>query len=165
MLSMRIDILVAGLVRQELQGKRRKDEALYFNFDIGMSHHTSEKSYNERCGLHLLYHCSPGSSYITVFSGVTKSPFGKIKDVQSWEHESTHDSCWGDIRVFSNVYFGMAEKINAMLKEDGKETIAPVVMNEHNSCPAFSVFYKWVPVKVSYDETDDHHYRRMIEIL
>lgn len=166
MLSMRIDSLVASLVRHELVGKGREDEALYINFDLRLSSHTNEgDSYNQSRGLHLLYHVNPGYSYITVFSGITPSPFGKAKDVEKWKHECTHDSCWRDIQVFSQLFFEMAKQINAERVEDGLPEIAPAHMHEHNSFPLFDKMYDWKRVRITKDPNDSNSYRKLVELL
>ncbi len=165
MLSMKIESLVAALVRHELVGKGRENEALYFNFDLRMGSYTDGESYNQSRGLHLLYQVNPGYSYITVFSGITPSPFDKIKDVKEWKHECTHDSCWRDIQVFSQVYFEMAKQINEARVQDGLPEIAPAEMHEHNSFPLFNQTYLWVPVRITKDPNDAHNYRKLVEVL
>lgn len=166
MLEMKIETLVAAIVRQELRGKGREGEALYFHFDLGMGYYTDDQSYKARKGLHLLYYLTPDSgSYITVFSAVTDSPFTKIGEIKKWKHECTHDTCWRDIGVFSQVYFAMAEEINAMLKQDGLEEVAPKDMSEHNSFPIFNdLAYSWKKVRVSKDPNCESSYRKMVEV-
>jgi len=163
MLKIDVRNVVNALVEQELRGKGRQDSALYIHLDLRMSHHTNNKSYDQSRGLHLLYYCLPQMSYITVFSGVTDSPFSKVREVKEWKHACTHDSCWRDVNTFSQVYFDMAANINAMLKKEKKEEIAPKDMHEwHNF---HSGLYTWVPVKVTKDPTDDRNYRKLVEVM
>lgn len=167
MLSMRIDTLVAAMVRKLLieDGGDGPDKALHIHFDLSMSqYYVGPNSYNQRCGLHLLYHCPYGGS-VTVFSAVTESPFTKIKEVKEWVHEVTHDSCWRDIQVFSRIYFGMAEKINSALKADGFDAVAPKDMSEHNTFGLFIPIFNWVPIKVTKDSEDTFGYRRLVELV
>lgn len=167
MLSMRIETMVGGLVRQLLKGGR-EGEVLHFHFDLSMGYHAHVNnggdSYTARRGLHLLYWLPPERSYITVFSAVTLSPFVKVGDVKEWKHECTHDTCWRDIGVFAQVYFDMAKEINALLVADGHPEVAPAAMSEHNSSPIFGDFFEWLPAKVVTDPTDDRNYRKLITL-
>lgn len=172
MLNIKIETVVNQIVRQELVEKNRgplpdgaENIGLYMNFDCRLSHYTNEKTYNESCGLHLLYHCIPGGSVITVFSGVTDSPFDSIKTVKHWKHECSHDSCWRDIGVFSNVYFDMARKINEAMLAHGLKDIAPKDMHENNSFNGFDKVFSWVKVNVSVDKADKNRYRKVLELL
>lgn len=152
MLQFRLSSLVTRIVRHAMDrdGEHRMTHALYLNFDIRMSSYEDVGEFKSSCGLHLLYYCPPGMTYVSVFSAVTNSPFGKLKDVTEWRHETTHDSCWRDVPIFSEVYFGMAQKINSDRVDDGLPEIAPKDMSEHNSFPLFSEeLWKWVPVKIS----------------
>jgi len=159
---MKIETLIAAIVTQELFGKK---EALHFHFDLDLCHYCKGgKYFSQRRGLHLLYHMERGSSYVSVFSAVTNSPLTKISDIKEWKHETTHDSDWRDIGVFSDTYFEMAEKINASLKEAGFEEVAPKDMTEHNNIPIFAPMYEWVDVRVRKDPDDKYNYRKLIEV-
>lgn len=158
MLDIKISAVVAQIVRHELIHNAKENEALYMHFDLGMGVYTNSESYTCRRGLHLLYHVNPGGTYISVFSAVTDSPFASIKDINEWKHEGTHDSGWRDIRVFSDVYFKMAEEINNELEADGEKTVAPKDMHEHNNFGLFrDELFRWVPVEIakvdSYEKT------------
>lgn len=161
MLSMRIDSMLYNLVKQELVGKGRKDEALHFHFDLRMAY----ADFREFRGLHMLYYLPPGMSYVTVFSAVTDDPFIKIGKVQEWKHETTHDSCWRDVQTFSNVYFAMADEINKKLEKETGSSVAPCEMREHNSFRLFGSAFDWVKVEVSRDPEDDRNYRRLVKLL
>jgi hypothetical protein len=164
MLTIPIRSLVNQIVRQELQHKGRRDEALYLNFDLRMGYYTNARSFEQSRGLHLLYYLPPQMSYITVFSGITASPFDKIQQVKEWKHECTHDSCWADINIFTNTFFEMAGKINEAMEEEGLPMVAPAAMSEHNGFRLFkSSLFEWVKVRVSRDMTD--MYRRSVELL
>jgi len=165
MLNIKIDSLVGQIVRQELVGKGRKDEGLYLNFDCRLGNYVGTKTYSQSRGLHLVYHVNPGSSYVTVFSGVTDSPFASIKDVSNWKHESSHDTCWRDIHVFSEIYFDMAQKINEARMSYGLEDIAPAAMHENNSFNGFDKAFSWVKVSVTRDKNDINNYRKVLELL
>lgn len=161
MFSFGIREVISAIVDHELKGKGNPDKALHINLDVRISHYTDNESFHESRGLHLLYFCRPHMSYISAFSGITKSPFGSIREVESWKHEITHDSGWRDISVFSNLYFEMADNINKKRVEAGLEKIAPKDMHEFNSFPRG--LCSWVPVEVKRDPADD--YNKFIKIL
>lgn len=162
MLQMKVKNVVAGIARQEVQQSGRENQALYFNFDVRLSCYTDDESYDESCGLHLLYHSKPGFTYVDVFSAVTENCFAGIREVEDWKHESSHDSCWRDIQVFSQVYFGMAERINQQLKEDGLSRVAPCNMSQ-NIWFQDSAF-RWIPVEIEKDRDDDRNYRKLVKV-
>lgn len=161
---MQISDVVAAIVKQELYGNGRENEAIYFSFDVSMSHYTKTKHYKQRNGLHLLYQVNPGFTYINVFSAVTDSPFANIKTVE-WKHECTHDSCWRDVNIFGDVYFGMAAKINSMLKADGLNELAPQDMHEYNINSFSKGLYRWIPVKISKDPNDKNSYWKLVQVV
>lgn len=171
MLSMRIDSLVAGIVRQILiEGGGKNGQALHFHFDCRMGYYAhvndGSESYSAARGLHLLYYLPEGMTYVSVFSGITDSPFDKVSEVKGWKHESTHDSCWrDDVKAFGQVYFGMAEEINAQLKQDGHPEVAPAAMSEHNSFRLMGPVFDFIPVKVEKDPEDKYNHRRIITLL
>ncbi len=162
MLKIDVRNVVHAIVEQELIEKDRLGRAIHINFDLRMSHHTDRKSYDQSRGLHLLYHRNQNSSFVSVFSAVTDSPFSTIRDVKEWKHECTHDSCWRDVNAFSQVYFDMAECINSVRKKEGLATIAPKDMHEWHSFGRAGLF-KWIPCKVSRDLQND--YRRLLEVI
>jgi hypothetical protein len=164
MLKIDVRNVVHAIVEQELIRKGREGEALYVNFDLRMSHHTNNKSYDQSRGLHLLYQVNPGYTYVSVFSAVTDSPFATIREVEEWKHEVTHDSCWRDTNVFSQVYFDMAEKINAAMKADKRKPIAPKDMHEWHNLGRAGLF-QWVKVNITKDPNDDRNYRKLVEVL
>lgn len=166
MLEIKVETVAAQLVRHFLVGQGREKEALHIQFDLGLGSYTDNKSFNARVGLHLLYHLQPERSYISVFSAVTNNPFSKVKEVESWRHETTHDSGWRDIGVFSDAYFGLAQLVNLQREAAGLERIAPAKMANHSSFGVFvdKVFY-WVPVEVFIDPECDRSYRKLIKIL
>src|ERR1700743_721666 len=107
MLSMRISDVIAQIIEHELVQKERvKDEAVYLNFDLRMYAHVKNNPYSSSCGFHLLYHSL--SNYVSVFSGITSSPFGKLEEVKEWRHEVSHDFEWRRPPIFSEVYFELA---------------------------------------------------------
>lgn len=161
MLTIDISKVVELIVRQEVYGNPRPDKALYINFDLQLRHYFDGRSYIQKRGLHLLYHYNLG---ISVFSGITDSPFASIGGVKKWKHESSHSSCWKEIRIFSDVYFEMAQQINNELKKEGFPAVAPSTMLETNSFRHFDRMYDIVTVKVSKDKTDSLNYRKTIEV-
>jgi hypothetical protein len=166
MFSMKIEDLVQRIVMSELVGKGREKEALYLCFDVSLSYYTDGDSYDQRAGLHLLYQVNPSYTYVNVFSAVTDSSFVPINKVEKWKHEISHDSCWRNIRVFSDLYFSMANAINEAMVEDGLKKVAPKDMHEYNKFSGFGDYlYRWVPVKISKDKTDENNYRKIIELL
>lgn len=182
MLSMRLDYMVAQVVRHVLLGKTREKresrydlasgvvyegDALYMHFDIRLSYHAGDgETFNSSRGLHLLYYTLPDSRYVTVFAGETDSPFAKVKEVAEWKHECSHDSCWRDIQTFSQLYFKMANEINDILKGYDMATVAPKDMHESNSFSAFGdELYSWVKVRVTKDPEDSHQYRKLVTLL
>lgn len=164
MLNMNIENLVNSLVNQELVGKGREHEAIHFQFDLSLNYYTNNKSYTERQGLHLLYHCKAHFRNITAFSALTESAFSNVKDIKEWIFQGSHDSCWRNLGIFSNAYFGMAARLNAQLSQDGLKNIAPKDMDQHNIFPLFSnQVFDWIPVRVTKDETDPIRHRRFIQ--
>lgn len=167
MLHMRIESFVDRAVRHALLGQGREKEALYFHFDLRMAHYLPDGGRHSAArGLHLLYHLNPDSSYVSVFSAVRGSPFERITAVEEWKHETSHDSVWRDIRVFSQVYFDMAKEINELRVSDGFPEIAPAAMTEHNGFRLLGdKLYEWVPAEVTKDPTDPNNYRKVITLL
>lgn len=164
MLSIRIDRIAYQIVEDILLGNGRENEALYLNFDVRLSYYDNGRTYDQSRGLHLLYHVLPGMRYVNVFSGVTRSPFGKLSEVRKeLKHEVSHDSCWRDVRIFSDTYFEMANCINEERKKQGLSEVAPKDMSEHNSFR--QKLFEWVPVKVSKDPNDSHNYRKLVKLL
>lgn len=179
MLSIELSALVEQIVRSELVNNhdrkevlnttgltvtRREGEAMYLNFDARLSyHHDSVGSFRASRGLHLLYYNSPQYNYVSVFSAVTNNPFAVIAEVEEWKHESSHDSCWRDINVFSEVYFAMAEEINELLAKEGLEKVAPIEMSQFVSFGGLGrdTLYEMVPVRI--EKAD--HYKRNIVLL
>jgi len=163
MLSIAINRLANKIVEQELLKKGgRTDEALYLNFALRTSVFTKANRYSEMRGLHLLYHMPNGSRSISVFSGITPAACSLIRDVREWKHEISHDSCWRDIRTFSNVYFEMAERINTRLEEDGIEGVAPADMYNDNDFNMMGEVFSFIRVSVSKDISDPMSYRKRI---
>lgn len=166
MLQIKLDKVVNQVVTHEMRNGWKANNALYFRFDLYMSHFVESQDYSQRCGLHLLYHVHPGSSSVDVFSSITDSPFAKINDIKEWKHECSHDSCWRDVGIFSNIYFKMAKSINEAMAASNLEEIAPKDMFEHNSFGSFDFLYKWVPVQIKKNPSDSYgHYRKTIELL
>lgn len=165
MLSMRIDSLAAMFVEQFLIGAGGRDgEALHLHFDLGVSHFTNSGSFHSTRGLHLLYHLPKGRAYVDVFSAVTAKRFSKIGDITQWTHECSHDSCWRDTRAFSKTYFEMAEEVNTQLRSENLLEVAPKDMSELNRFASYHEMFRWVPVTVKKDPTDENNYRKLIEV-
>lgn len=170
---MNLQYLVGAIVRKEVWRNKqtRKNAALSFSFDVRM--HSFEEQdthlheFRESRGLHLLYHTAfPGSERISVFSGITDSPFGKLQDVKEWKHNTTHDTCWRDVNLFSSLYFDLAERINAKRVEKGLKEIPPKDMTELVSFAGLNGdIYSWRLVDVTNDPEDDRNYRKLIKIL
>ena len=163
MLSMNVSGLVDALVKQELLDKHVKDKAMHFHFDVGMSYYTNGGSFNARRGLHMLYHSKLGYGSVSVFSAVTPSPFVRVGEVDGWDHDTTHDSCWRGVTTYSRVYFDMAQEVNSKIEEAGLAPIAPAMMTEHNTL--FGPVYDWVAVEVSLDPKDRYQHRRLVKVL
>lgn len=165
MFEMRLDRLAQQIVSHNLCGQGRKDEALHLDFDVRLS--CPEIPDTIIRGIHLLYHQMPHHASISVFSGVTPSPFDKHSAVKEWKHEVTHDSCWRDLRIFNETYFTMADEVNVIRHKLGLEEIAPVKMNQFVSFVGIARdhLYQWLEVKVARDATDEHNYRRTIQVL
>lgn len=167
MLKMNISNVVNAIVRQDLQGKGRNDEALHFHFRLDMAYYLGDNSgreYRSGRGLHLLYHSRSGS-HISAFSSVMTSAFAGKEKVDNWRHEITHDSEWSNINIFSTTYFTMAEEINKQLESDNRGPVAPVEMSEYNNFRDISRLYQWVKVEVQVDPKDEYGHRRLIKLL
>ncbi|MDE1834756.1 MAG: hypothetical protein KGH64_05470 [Candidatus Micrarchaeota archaeon] len=170
MLNIRISDVVNQIVEHELVNKGRDGKALYMHFDLHMSYYSEDSArglhVRSSRGLHLLYHCPRERSYISVFSGVTASPFDNAKDVKTWKHETTHDSCWRSISAFSSLYFDMAEEINSSLVANGHKAVAPAMMDECNNFALFGKkMFSWFPVTVKTDDDDVSRYRKIVTLL
>lgn len=165
MFEIRLDRLAQQIVTHFLCGQGKEDAGLYLDFDVRLSsRHVADTVVR---GIHLLYHQRPHSAYISVFSGVTPSPFDKYATVKEWKHEVTHDSCWRELRVFSDTYFTMAEEMNVMRKKEGLKEIDPVSMSQFVSFAGIARDHlcQWLKVKVAKDETDERNYRKVIQVL
>ena len=166
MFEIRLNNVVEKIVENELIEKGGKEgEALHFHFDVKLSYIGKVgKEYRQSRGLHLLYHIFPGSAYVNVFSGVTDSPFGKRWEVKEWEHEASHDSCWRSVSIFSNLYFEMANLINAARIKDRYKKIAPIKMNQYVNFCLFDALYRWVPVEIVRPDPNDS-YKKAVKLL
>ena len=165
MLSMSVSGIVDALVEQELVRKGGNDKALHFHFDLGLAHYTRSETYTARRGLHMLYHLRPGYGSVSVFSAVTHSPFVKVRAVDGWDHDTTHESCWRGVTTYSKVYFDMAQEVNSKIEEAGLAPIAPIMMTEHNTFSLFGPVYDWVDVEVTLDPKDRYQHRRIVKVL
>jgi hypothetical protein len=164
MLSIKIENVVSSMVRQLLINDDSdviKGKALHFHFDCRLGY----EDFNVSRGLHLLYGRRPQGSYVDVFSAILDSPFDKISKVVNWKHECSHDSCWRDIGVFSQVYFDMADSINAKRVKEGLNAVAPIEMHEYNSFNEIDRFFQWVSVEITKDPSDERNYRKLIKVL
>lgn len=166
MLSMRVDTMINALVSHLVEEGSSKNEALHFHLDLRMATYIGDgnRRFSASRGLHLLYYREANSAYVHVFSAVLDSPFATIASVTEWKHECTHDSCWRDVGVFAQVYFGMANEINDARADAKLEAIAPKDMSEHNGFAMFGKPFTWRKVKVMKDETDDNSYRRKVVV-
>lgn len=162
MLSISINTVVAGLVRQHLQNQGREAEAMHFHFLLLLG----IGDYQVHQDLHLLYHQKPHAGTLSVFSAV-KQKYTPLRFMSGtdFKHEISHDSCWRDIQVFSKTYFAMAEEVNNFLGSTGRDHIAPNQMtsNVFLNLP-HTHMYEWVPAQVSLDPNDSTRYRRKIEL-
>lgn len=161
---MNIETFVNAVVAQELVGKGREDEALCFQFRLNLGHYHNGEQFRANRALVLLYYLELGHSYVTVFSGVSQSPFTNIKEME-FVHETTHDSCWRNIRTFSDVYFAMAKEVNAQLVQAGLKEVAPRDMDESNFFRLFGNAFTWQKVSVKKDPYDKNNHRRVVQIL
>lgn len=169
MFEMRVSSVAEQIVTHHLQAKGRENEAVYINFDVRLSYFRSVHSslqFNSSRGLHLLYHQCPGHATLSVFSAVTPSPFDRLKDIAEWKHETSHDSCWRDVRLYTDTYFLMARQINAQIVEAGGAEVAPAEMNQYCSFAGIGRgnLFEWVPVEVTKDPNDNHKYRRIVKV-
>lgn len=165
MFEMRLQNIVNALVEQELVGKGRKEEALYFSFDLRVETFHSNQRISR--GLHLLYHCYPGTNSVNVFSGVTESPFEKIRKVD-WKHETSHDSCWKNLRCINSLYFDMANEINAKEIDAGRweeKELAPINMQWDTYFQMFNPAFQWIPAVISQDITNESNYRKIVRFF
>lgn len=164
MFAMPLDYLVASIVRSEFPSDR-VGQALHFHFDVRLSDYSEEVNTTQSAALHLLYHTHPMGSYISVFSGVERGrPFTSVKEIKEWKHEVTHDSCWRDINAITQLYFDMAEELNALRVKAGYEAKAPRDFSPFVSFALFSDgLYSWIPVEVNRDPVDS--YKRTVKLL
>ena len=166
MFEMKIDYLAASIVRSVFQEGGREGQALHLHFDLRLSDYSEEIDATKSAGLHLLYWARPKSDWITVFSGVTESPFDGLHKVQAWTMEASHDSCWRDIKIVNSLYFGMAEELNQIRAQEGLAPKAPRDFSQFASFPLFEEdLYRWIPCEVNRDPGDSSGYRRVIKLL
>jgi hypothetical protein len=166
-LSIKIQTVADAIVRQFLLDPGGRDnEALHIAIDASISDYEGNESFSDRRGLHLLYYLPKGYASVTVFSAITRSPFTKPWEVggMQWEHETTHDSCWRDVRVFSELYFDMCQCINDDRANAGLEAKAPALMTENNHFRLFGNLFDWIPVEVSTDPNDKNNYQRLVKV-
>jgi hypothetical protein len=176
MFEIRMSRVVQQIVSHHLIGQGRKDEALYIDFDVRMA--DIKQSIHTSRGIHLLYHQIPNSNSITVFSAVSPSPFDRLPPLRfrsfqspspwipTWKHEVSHDSCWTDVRIFSDTYFAMAEEINNERRKASLEEIAPIKMSQDCFFAGFGrhQMFQWLPVSVCMDPADENNYRRTVSV-
>lgn len=165
MFEMRLDHVVEQIVQTELLGKGRVKEALYVNFDIRVSSYTDDLDITRLAGLHLLYQCHPLSQTVSVWSGITDSPFDKIHAVKEWKHEVTHDSCWRTINATNELYFRLSAEVNAERVLANKRELPPRDLSHYASFGFNKHLFLWVPIETSYDPADKYKYRRLVKIL
>jgi hypothetical protein len=167
LLQMSVQSLVNAIVEQELVGKGRPDQGLYFAFDVGLTLYRGDDGEcidAKRRSLHLLYQANPEQTYIHVFSSTTDSPFSKPTDSDViWQHEGSHDSCWRTCNAIDSLYFEMAEEINATLP--AKQRRSPADMTQFVNPQLFRGLFRWLPCKVERDNTDTRGYRRTLTLL
>lgn len=171
MLNIKVNSVVHTIVNQFLVEDELNDHntAIYICIDCRLSFSGDEslqhKTLKASCGLHLLYYKKSGT-YITVFSGVTDSPFTKVDKVDNWKHETTHDSCWRDIPIFSQVYFELANKVNAQRVELDLPEIAPIRMHESSSFAGINgPLFRRIPVEIKTDPNDPNRYKKIVKLL
>lgn len=170
MFEMSLQTLVNAIVSQELIGKGRENEGLIFSFDVSLCYYyETEVEFKEfaaqRRGLHFLYQCNPGYTYINAFSAVTERPFDSPLKA-TWKHESSHDSCWrSDVRAFNRLYFNMTKEINQQLVAFGLPPAAPKDMTQHVFPGGMSRdLYSWIPCHITKDPADPHRYRKLVTL-
>ena len=161
MFSISLHQVVNDMVEHHLLNEDGRDnEALHFHLDLRMSYYRANMDHAVSRGLHLLYHCPKGFRSVSVFSGVTSSPFARIKEVEKWKHEGTHDSCWRQVQTISQLYFEMAEEVISHFDKSLK--LCANDLHEHNSFAMFGELFEWVPAEVKNDPEDRNNYRRVI---
>ena len=160
-----------GTDRRQKEGSDggRDAQAIYLNFDVRLSNYDLEHNrfqYTASRGLHLLYHKLRGGSSISVFSAVSSSPFDRLKTIKEWKHQATHDSEWRRVRIFNDVYFEMAEEVNAQREAAGLAEIAAAEMIQYCVFAGIAEerLFQWVPVSIKKDPEDQYDYRRLITI-
>lgn len=170
MLSVRLDHVIQQLVQQEMISKSsgfpgvREEvvQAMYFRLRLHLYSVNNADTFGAARHLHLLYYCAGGSS-IDVFSAVTES-WTQGRPKENWKHEISHDSCWRDIRVFSECYFEMAKQINEERVAAGLKEEAPKNMVEHNTFSGDTV-WEWQAVRIAKDPKDIHNYRKTVQLV
>ena len=167
MFEMRLDSLIQSIVRSNLSQNIKEGQAMYIHFNASLyDFDQSNRDGNEiSVGLHLLYSCLPKRNCITVFSGVSPDSFRGIKEVKSWKHEVTHDSCWTDISVLNDTFFSMAKTLNDRRVGWGLPIKAPNQFSQNVTFPLSDKLWEWVDVKITKNPTDVHHYQKCVEVL
>ncbi|WNM70210.1 hypothetical protein [Myxococcus phage Mx1] len=166
MFEMRLEQVINQIVQSQLPDNAQDGKALYLNFDIRISSYEDGVDITESAGLHLLYSCRPGGSYITVFSGVTESPFDSAKDVKEWKHVTTHDSCWRENSELSRLYFKLCESVNAGRDTHSLYRVPPAQLHQNIFFPlGTDTLFKWVDAEIKTDPNDTRNYRKLLKLL
>ena len=145
MFSIDISRVVSSLVKQ-LMKEKPEGKGLLLSFDVGLSDHSQGLHYRRE--LNLLYNIyNSNGTYISAFSRTGK--MGEERDPKKyvWAHECTHDSCWRDLTVISNLYFEGAYLINGFRVKAGLEEMRPCDMSDHTRFNTFKPAFEWVNVE------------------
>ena len=155
-----VNTLVKGMMQKQ---EPPKGKGLLVSLDVQLTSYLGEglESPFFRREIHLLYSRYQGAgSYISVFSCVKGYGGGLNPKEFTWKHEVTHDSCWRDLTVVSDVYFQAAAEINKKRVDAGLAEVAPYLMTDHS---AFDILpFRWVDV-VQTKVRDDSRYK--IEVV
>lgn len=147
MFSIEISRIVYPLVKQ-LMKEKPEGKGLLFSFDVSLSDHSNGLGLSYRRELDLLYNTySRNGTYISAFSRIGVLGEERDRKKHVWTHECTHDSCWRDLSVISNLYFEGARVINDKRVRAGLKEIAPRDMGDHTGFNIFRPAFEWVDVE------------------
>jgi hypothetical protein len=138
-------------------------QALIFRLDLRLSYYSEEMTINRSQQMFFVL-CGHRHVWVAKEPADNENRWFNWKTIpmDQWDNTSNHDSCWrtdGLDSPISQVYFEMAESINAELGEE--KSVAPKDMSDHTYFGLGSPFES-IYVTHGKDPKDRNSYRRHI---
>lgn len=152
MFQMKVISVVDSLVNTLLvrQPDMNPGKAVLFELDLKLSSYEDNETFTSRTNLHLLYNKMHSyGRYISVFSyeGVVSTLIDPRDRGYIWKHEGTHDSCWRDLSLVSDIYFRCARVVNEQRQAAGYKPIPPRDMCDNAGPALFAPTFRFVDVE------------------